>query len=47
MDSGRYYPMGEAMSQIVGYLGSISKSQMDEYIEQGYDISTDKIGQKE
>ncbi len=46
VDSGRYYPMGEAMSQIVGYLGSISKSQMDEYIEQGYDISTDKIGQK-
>ena len=46
VDSGRYYPMGEAMSQIVGYLGSISKSQMDEYIEQGYDISSDKIGQK-
>ena len=46
VDSGRYYPMGEAMSQIVGYLGSISKNQMDEYIEQGYDISTDKIGQK-
>lgn len=46
VDSGRYYPMGEAMSQIVGYLGNISKNQMDEYKALGYDISSDKIGQK-
>lgn len=43
--SGRYYPMGENFSQIVGYLGSIDKDQMEEYKEKGYDISSDKIGQ--
>ncbi|NLI60565.1 MAG: hypothetical protein GX375_03940 [Clostridiales bacterium] len=45
VDSGRYYPMGETMSQIVGYLGSIGKNQADEYKDQGYDVSSDKIGQ--
>lgn len=44
--SGRYYPLGESFSQIVGYLGSIDKDQIEEYKEQGYDISSDKIGQK-
>ncbi|HZJ57048.1 MAG TPA: penicillin-binding transpeptidase domain-containing protein [Clostridia bacterium] len=43
--SGRYYPMDESFSQIVGYLGSISKDQIEDYKEQGYDISSDKIGQ--
>ena len=38
VDSGRYYPMGETMSQIVGYLGSIGKNQADEYKDQGYDV---------
>ena len=43
--SGRYYPMDESFSQIVGYVGSISKDQIEEYKELGYDISSDKIGQ--
>ena len=45
VDSGRFYPMGGGFSQIVGYLGSIGKDQTEEYKEQGYDISSDKIGQ--
>lgn len=43
--SGRYYPMDESFAQIVGYMGSISKDQIEEYKELGYDISSDKIGQ--
>lgn len=43
--SGRFYPMGEDLSQILGYLGSIGKDQIEEYRERGYDISSDKIGQ--
>lgn len=45
VDSGRFYPMGEDFSQVVGYLGNIEKDQMDEYKGQGYDVSVDKIGQ--
>ena len=46
MDLGRYLSHGRGYVSIVGYLGSISKNQIDEYKEQGYDISSDKIGQK-
>ncbi|NLJ41729.1 MAG: hypothetical protein GX352_09025 [Clostridiales bacterium] len=42
--SGRYYPMGDDFSQILGYLGSIGKEETEEYRKQGYDISDDKVG---
>lgn len=45
VESGRYYPMGETMAHIVGYIGSIQEEQVEQYKEQGYDISRDKIGQ--
>ena len=45
VESGRYYPMGETMAHIVGYMGSIQEAQVEAYREKGYDISRDKIGQ--
>lgn len=45
VESGRYYPMGETMAHIVGYMGSIQEGQVEQYKELGYDISRDKIGQ--
>jgi len=45
VESGRYYPMGETLAHIVGYMGRIQESQVEECEAQGYDISSDKVGQ--
>jgi penicillin-binding protein 2 len=41
----RYYPNGETACHIVGYIGKISESQQDEYLEKGYS-TTDLIGKE-
>jgi len=44
MDSMREYPYGPLLSQILGYLLPIPGEYEEEYREQGYDPSTDRIG---
>ncbi|MGI6206142.1 MAG: penicillin-binding transpeptidase domain-containing protein [Anaerovoracaceae bacterium] len=43
--SVRYYPNGSTACHVIGYLGSISESEQDEYIEKGYS-STDLVGKE-
>lgn len=43
-ESVRYYPNGSTLSHVIGYMGSISDSQYEEYVkEKGYN-ATDLIG---
>ncbi len=42
-ESTRYYPKGESASHVIGYMGHISESKKDEYLENGYN-TTDMIG---
>lgn len=44
VESAREYPYGSLVSQALGYLLPIPEGSEDEYIEQGYDSSTDRIG---
>lgn len=39
----RYYPNGQTAANILGYMGSISESELDRYIKKGYS-SSDMIG---
>jgi penicillin-binding protein 2 len=43
-ESVRYYPEGNHASHIIGYMGRITESQREEYVENGYSAS-DLIGQ--
>ncbi len=43
--SVRYYPNGSSASHVIGYLGSISESEKDEYVSKGYS-TTDLIGKE-
>ncbi len=40
----RQYPYGSLVSQIIGYLGAIPEELEQEYVEEGYDPSTDQVG---
>lgn len=43
-ESVRYYPNGSSLAHVLGYMGSISDTQVDEYVEKkGYN-ATDLIG---
>ncbi|MBN1178982.1 MAG: penicillin-binding protein 2, partial [Anaerolineae bacterium] len=42
--SRRQYPYGSLISQLLGYLGAIPEAFADEYVEEGYDPATDRIG---
>jgi len=51
VEMGRYYPMGDVAAHIIGYVGRISNEDIEEYksnginlIEEGYDLSIDRIG---
>ena len=44
-ESVRYYPNENAASHILGYLGKISESDQDEYVQKGYSV-TDMIGKE-
>jgi penicillin-binding protein 2 len=44
VESARYYPYGELVSQIMGYLLPIPEEGEEEYIAQGYEPATDRIG---
>jgi penicillin-binding protein 2 len=44
VDSRRDYPFGSLVSQMVGYLLPIPGESEEEYIAQGYDPDTDRIG---
>jgi len=51
VEAGRYYPMGDIAAHIVGYVGVITDKEIESYkalgydlVEEGYDISSDKIG---
>lgn len=47
VEEGRYYPMGDTAAHIIGYVTKITDSDdPDALTEQGYDVSSDKIGQK-
>ncbi len=53
VETGRYYPMGEVAAHIIGYVGSISTEDIEEYKakgidlkEAGYDLSVDRIGKR-
>ena len=39
----RYYPNGKACANVLGYMGSISESEVDKYVKKGYS-SSDMIG---
>lgn len=39
----RYYPNGQTAANVLGYMGSISESEVDKYIKKGYS-SSDMIG---
>lgn len=39
----RYYPNGQACANVLGYMGSISESEVDKYVKKGYS-SSDMIG---
>lgn len=41
----RYYPNGETACHIIGYIGKISESEKDDYVQKGYS-STDLIGKE-
>lgn len=44
VESGRYYPMGDTASHIIGYVGRISQEKAENCEKEGYDVSSDKIG---
>ncbi len=44
VESARYYPYGPLVSQMLGYLLSIPEEGEEEYIAQGYEPATDRIG---
>ena len=39
----RYYPNGQTAANVLGYMGSISESEVDKYIKKGYS-SSDMVG---
>lgn len=43
--SVRYYPFGSSACHVLGYMGSISQSEKEKYIEKGYS-TTDLIGKE-
>ncbi len=44
VDRLRDYPYGETVSQLLGYLLPIPREAAEEYIAQGYDPATDRVG---
>ena len=47
VEEGRYYPMGDTASHIIGYVTKIRyDNDIEALEEQGYDQATDKIGQQ-
>ncbi len=44
VESVRDYPYGPLVSQVLGYLSPIPEGSEEEYIEQGYDPATDRVG---
>jgi len=40
----RSYPYGPLVSQVLGYLLPIPEGSEDEYVAQGYDLATDRVG---
>lgn len=40
----RYYPYGELLSQVLGFLGPIPPEQVEVYEQRGYDPSIDRVG---
>jgi penicillin-binding protein 2 len=40
----RYYPYGELLSQVLGFLGPIPPEQVETYEQRGYDPSVDRVG---
>ncbi|SES70099.1 penicillin-binding protein [Salinibacillus kushneri] len=42
---GRYYPLGEAATHLVGYVGEITAEELEEYKDEGYS-NQDQIGKR-
>ena len=40
----RYYPYGDLLSQVLGFLGPIPPEQVEVYEQRGYDPSIDRVG---
>ena len=40
----RYYPYGDLLSQVLGFLGPIPPEQVEVYEQRGYDPSVDRVG---